>query len=88
MQSCSIPRKYITEFPMFTTKIIASDFKKSLNKDVLPQSSKISEVILVDQRDQQNDKNTCRPISIFSNGSQIYECYMYYEIGNWIITPR
>ena len=73
---------------MFTTTINASDFNKSLNKGVLPQSSNISEVIPVDKRDQQNDKNTCSPMSILSNRSQIYERYMYYEIGNWLIPPR
>ena len=86
-QKDNIPTKIIKEDINIMSNIFHEDINKCFSESFFPDDLKRAEVIPVFKKDIKKDSKTlkenCRPVSILSNISKIYETCLYNELSNY-----
>ena len=73
VRSNDIPTKIIKDFKDLFATFIYNNCNKCLLHGTFPEDLKTAEVVPVHKKKKRTDKNNCRPVSILSNISKIYE---------------
>ena len=72
-----VPTKYIKKFSDVFTPVITDDYHNCVDIGSFPECFKTAEVIPTYKKGKPTEKTNCRPISILSNISKIYERLMH-----------
>ena len=87
IQKYNIPTKIIKENINIMSNIFHEDINKCFSESFFPDDLKRAEVIPVFKKHIKKDSKTlkenCRPVSILSNISKIYETCLYNELSNY-----
>ena len=83
VQSTDIPTKLIKEFCDFFSEFIYKSINHSITEGSFIADFKVAEVRPLYKNDGRADKLNCRPISILSNVSKIYERCLYSQLYDY-----
>ena len=84
VQSNDIPTKLIKNFSGFFSDYLYIDLNKCIKDGEYVEDFKNAEVRPLYQKDGREEKSKCRPVSILSNVSKIYERCLYDHIYDFI----
>ena len=89
IQKDNIPTKIIKENMDIMSNIFHDNINKCFSESFFPDDLKRAEVIPVFKKDIKKDsknwKENCRPVSILSNISKIYETFLYNELSSYFV---
>ena len=80
VRSNYIPTKILKDFEDLFATFIYSNYNKSLLDGTFPEDLKTAEVADFYRKKKLTAKNNCRPVSILSNISKIYERSFYNQM--------
>ena len=80
LQSNDIPTKLIKSFSVFFSDYIYINLNKCIKDGEHIEDFKKVEVRPLYKKDGRKEKSNCRPVSIFSNVSKVYESCLYDQI--------
>ena len=78
-----VPTKYIKKFSDVFTPVITDDYHNCVDIGSFPECFKTAEVIPTYKKGKPTEKTNCRPISILSNISKIYERLMHDNMSDY-----
>ena len=84
VQSNHIPTKLIKSFSVFFSDYIYINFNKCIKDGEYIEDFKKVEVRPLYKKDVRKEKSNCRPVSIFSNVSKVYESCLYDQIYDFL----